>query len=53
MRKLVLKKFRKPNNTFAESVHKFALTTPFYSAKAYKFLQKHIRLFLTVAVYRS
>ncbi|KAM7282371.1 hypothetical protein ISCGN_004034 [Ixodes scapularis] len=44
MRNLVLRRSRKPNNMYAEDVRKFALTVHFYSAKAYKFLRKHVRL---------
>ncbi|XP_040070850.1 uncharacterized protein LOC120843523 [Ixodes scapularis] len=44
MRNLVLRRSRKPNNMYAEYVRKFALTVHFYSAKAYKFLRKHVRL---------
>ncbi|KAM7313880.1 uncharacterized protein ISCGN_003667 [Ixodes scapularis] len=44
MRNLVLRRSRKPKNMYAEDVRKFALTVHFYSAKAYKFLRKHVRL---------
>ncbi|XP_040070849.1 uncharacterized protein LOC120843522 [Ixodes scapularis] len=44
MRNLVLRRSRKPKNMYAEDVRKFALTVHFYSAKAYKFLRKHVGL---------
>ncbi|KAG0428157.1 hypothetical protein HPB47_024867 [Ixodes persulcatus] len=44
MRNLVLRRSRKSNNMCADDVRKFALTVHFYSAKAYKFLRKQVRL---------
>ncbi|KAM7282812.1 hypothetical protein ISCGN_000048 [Ixodes scapularis] len=44
LRDIVLKKTGKANNSYSEDVRKFALTLHFYSAKAYKFLRKHVKL---------
>ncbi|KAM7294818.1 hypothetical protein ISCGN_024323 [Ixodes scapularis] len=44
MRNLVLKRVRHNKNACTEDVRKFALTLHFYSAKAYSFLRKHVKL---------
>lgn len=44
LRDIVLKKTGRANNSYSEDVRKFALTLHFYSAKAYKFLRKHVKL---------
>lgn len=44
MRNLVLKRVRRNKNACTEDVRKFALTLHFYSAKAYSFLRKHVKL---------
>ncbi|KAG0429547.1 hypothetical protein HPB47_023562 [Ixodes persulcatus] len=44
MRNLILKRVRRNKNACTEDVRKFALTLHFYSAKAYSFLRKHVKL---------
>ncbi|XP_040079279.1 uncharacterized protein LOC120850725 [Ixodes scapularis] len=44
LRDTVLKKPGRANNSYSEDVRKFALTLHFFSAKAYKFLRKHVKL---------
>ncbi|KAM7306330.1 hypothetical protein ISCGN_010056 [Ixodes scapularis] len=44
MSNLVLKRVRRNKNACTEDVRKFALTLHFYSAKAYSFLRKHVKL---------